>query len=66
MLRAATSSSLLRSSSAAARLRARALVSSPLDDREKAFEAKWAREEQRKALDALKKTMATKRMPINE
>lgn len=38
----------------------------PLNDREKAFESKWAHDEQRKALDALKKTMAAKLKPMDE
>jgi hypothetical protein len=42
------------------------MASTPFDEREQAFEGAWAREEQRKALDALKKTMAVKRTPINE
>lgn len=67
MLRA---SSTLRAAPAARVLRAsaarRGMVATPMDDREKAFESAWAREEQRKALDALKKTMAVKRTPINE
>lgn len=64
MLRASTTlraAPLLRASAAR-----RCMVATPMDDREKAFEGAWAREEQRKALDALKKTMAVKRTPINE
>jgi len=36
------------------------------DEREAAFEGKWAREEQRKALDNLKASLKVKRTPIDE